>query len=597
MADSRAPGRTSATSGQRAQTQTAKHLAAEAPYQVIPSNRTCRSAPGRVLSDLMLPMRDDVRLATDVYLPEGDGPFEAILTRMPYGKTEAYCFMPVIARFWVGMGYAAVVQDVRGKFGSEGYFEANLKGNEMADAYDTLDWICQQPWSNGKIGMWGESYYGFTSYAAATTCHPALRCVAPGDISLDRYQTSYRAGCLQLNTVGTWAMSMNDQTYQDLSQLDYWHLPLADMARAAGGASDLFDGVIANAVPSEFWDKRSLHEGYEKIRIPVLHWGGWYDNYLGPTIADWRRMQANNAEADHQHLFIGPWDHEGTSDTLQRVGLLAVAKGVAEERWDTFVSFFDRYLMGVENAFGVEGRVRYYVMGADEWRCADEWPPPETKLVRYYLHSAGNANTLNGDGSLDCTAPSDESGDDAADSFDYDPRDPVADTLALDCWAIAGEMGDRRAVEQREDVLVYTTAPLAADLEVTGALTAHLYVVSSAVDTDFAVALVDVFEDGRANLIQDGILRASYRDGAKAPVPLEPGRTYALEIDMWSTSYVLRAGHRLRVEVTSSCFNRYDRNLNTGEPMGQGALPQVAHQTLLHDATCPSHILLPVRSG
>ena len=156
-------------------------------------------------------------------------------------------------------------------------------------------------------------------------------------------------------------------------------------------------------------------------------------------------------------------------------------------------------------------------------------------------------------------------------------------------------MGDRQAVERRKDVLVYTTEPLATDLEVTGAIAAHLHVASSAVDTDFAVALVDVCEDGRANLIQDGILRASYRDGAKAPVPLTPGRTYALEIDMWSTSYVLRAGHRLRVEVTSSCFNRYDRNLNTGEPIGRGAHPQVAHQTLRHDAACPSHILLSVR--
>ena len=558
----------------------------------IPSANPDRAEPGPVVSDQMIAMRDGVQLATDVYLPAGEGPFPTVLTRMPYGKTEPYCYMPVIAAFWVRKGYAAVVQDVRGKWGSEGHFEPNLNRNEIPDGYDTIDWIAGQPWSNGKVGMWGESYFGFTSYAGATSGHPALACIAPGDISLDRYSATMRYGCLQLNTVGTWAISMADQTYQDLSRLNYWHLPLADMANNAGASSSYFDAVIANPHRSPFWEERSLLAGYDSIRIPVLHWGGWYDNYLGPTIADWRRMDANNADAGHQHLLIGPWDHECTPDKTHRVGLLPVADGTLEARWDNFCAFFDRYLMGLDNGFGRQGPVRYYAMGADRWRDAPSWPPPQTRLQPIYLRSGGDAVTLAGDGRLTWDTPGQA---EPSDSFVYDPADPVADTLDIDCWSLAAGMGDRRAIEERKDVLVYTGEPLVDGLELTGPVTAVLHFSSSAPDTDVTVALVDVAPDGSANLIQDGILRTRRRNGVdEADVMMTPGEVYRMEVDVWSTSYVLAAGHRLRVEISSSCFNRYDRNLNTGEPFGQGATPVKATQTVFHDAAHASHILLPV---
>ncbi len=569
--------------------QKAKHEVAH--YDALPSDTPDRASPGAVLADALIPMRDGTRLATDVYLPAGDGPFPAILTRIPYGKTEPYCYMPVIAAYWVRKGYAAVVQDVRGKWASEGHFEPNLNRNEVPDGFDTIDWIANQPWSNGRVGMWGESYFGFTSYAGATSGHPALACIAPGDISLDRYKATMRYGCLQLNTVGTWAISMTDQTYQDLSRLDYWHLPLAEMANAAGAPSSYFDELIANPTPSPFWEERSVLAGYDSIRIPVLHWGGWYDNYLGPTIADWRRMDANNKAAANQHLFIGPWDHECTPDRLHRVGLLPVAEGTGTARWDHYCAFFDRYLMDQDDGFGRDGPVRYYVMGRDVWRSAAAWPPVGTTMTPVYLGSGGKANTLDGDGRLDWQPPGD---DQPADRFDYDPADPVADTLAIDCWSLAGQMGDRQMIEQRPDVLVYTTLPLDRGLELTGPITACLHFSSSAPDTDVTVALVDVAADGGANLIQDGILRLSFRDGPQAIAPIEPGEIYELSVDLWSTSYFLKPGHRLRVEISSSCFNRYDRNLNTGEPFGRGSRPVVASQSIFHDAVRPSHILLPV---
>jgi putative CocE/NonD family hydrolase len=565
-----------------------------AAYTRIPSALPDRAQAGKVLSDCRVAMRDGVHLATDVYLPQGEGPFPTILTRMPYGKTEPYCYMPVIADHWVRQGYAAVVQDVRGKWASEGKFEPNLAANEVPDGYDTIDWIAQQDWSNGKVGMLGESYFGFTSYAGAVSGHPALVCAAPGDISLDRYRATMRYGCLQLNTVGTWAISMTDQTYQDLSRLDYWHLPMKEMANAAGAPSSYFDELMANPLPSRFWEEHSLLEGYESITIPILHWGGWYDNYLGPTIADWRVMAERNAARGNQHLFIGPGDHENTPDLLGRAGLMPVVGGTAEMRWDSYVAFFDRYLMGLDNGYGNEGSIRFFTLGRDLWRDTQSWPPAGTTMTPIYLHSGGKANTRHGNGRLAWDAPQEAR---SADSFDYDPTDPIAETLAIDCWSLAGQMGDRQTIEDRSDVLVYTTEPLAEGLELTGPITAKLYFATSAKDTDVTVSLVDVAQDGSANLIQDGILRCRYREGLDRACLMEPGTVYDLEIDVWSTSYLLKPGHRLRVEISSSNFNRYDRNLNTGEAFGDGAEPVVATQTLFHDAERPSHILLPVHEG
>ncbi|MEM7112225.1 MAG: CocE/NonD family hydrolase [Chloroflexota bacterium] len=563
--------------------------AEDAHYEKLPSTLESRSALDRIMSDQMVMMRDGVRLATDVYLPTGNGPFPSILTRLPYGKTEPWTYLPVIAKFWVRREYAAVVQDVRGKWGSEGVFAAN--SGEQEDGYDTLAWISQQPWSNGKVGMWGESYYGFTSYAAAATQHPALACIAPGNISLDRYASTMRYGCLQLNTVGTWAIIMADQTYQELAEIDYWHLPLADLAKHAGVRSDYFERLIANPERSEFWEQRSVLSGYDNIQIPVLHLGGWYDNYLGPMIVDWQRMVQTNIEAQHQHLFIGPWDHNGSADSTGRVGKLPVAKGIAEARWDTIGAFFDHYLMGISNEFGQNGAVRYFVMGKDRWRDAPTWPPPQSRMTPIYLRSSGGAKTLKGDGRLTWHKPTTN---ETHDTYTYDPTDPVADTLAIDCWNISEEMGDRREVEEREDVLVYTSEPFAEGLELTGPILAKLYFASSAVDTDVTVALVDVDPTGHANLIQDGILRTRYRTGTEQPELMIPGEIYALEIDLWSSSYALGSGHRLRIEISSSCFNRYDRNLNTGDPLGIGDNPLTATQIVYHDAKRPSHVMLPI---
>ena len=560
------------------------------PFDRIPTATPDRSSSHRVVSDVMIPTRDGVGLATDVYLPYGDGPFPAILTRMPYGKTEPYCFMPLIGAYFASKGYAYVAQDVRGKWGSEGTFDPNVGGVEVNDAYDTIDWIAGRDWSDGRVGMWGESYYGFTTYVGAVSRHPALVAIAPGDITMNRCNATFRNGCLQMNTVGMWSISMMARQYQDMSTIDPWHLPLAEMANAAGIPSSYFDQVIANPVPSPFWQERSLLAGYDAIRIPVLHWDGWYDNYLGPMLADWRQLADANAPHRHNHVLIGPWDHECGADKLGRACLMPVPTTAFAHRWDHFTAFFDHYLMGLDNGFGDSGPIHYFTLGADTWRDAQDWPLPGTNFQTRYLHGTGSAKTTDGGGVLSPEPPVEE----PADNFVCDPDNPVAASLEMDCWSIAGNMGDRSDIEARDDVLVYTSVPFDAAMELTGPITAQIHAASSATDTDFTVVLADVFPDGRVNMIQDGILRTGFRDMEKAPQPLDPGKVYALDIDLWATSYLLDQGHRLRVEISSSDFNRYDRNPNTGAVFGNSPNTIKAMQTVHHSTTYPSHIVLPV---
>lgn len=556
-------------------------------YTHVPSGTPDRCHDFTVSSDHMVPMRDGVRLATDVYLPKADGSFPVILIRLPYGKTEPVCLMPIIGGYWARKGYACVVQDVRGKWGSEGEFVPAHGATEVADGYDTIEWITRQAFSNRRVGMWGESYYGFTSYAGAVGGHPALAAIAPGNISVDRYRNVYRGGTLQLNTMGNWAMAMAGRNVQDVSKVDHWCLPLKDMPATGGIASRYFQDIISNPSRGAFWEERSLLEAHDRVRVPMLLWGGWYDTFLGQQLADWDMIAKRNK--GQSHLLIGPWDHEGSYDQTDWIGGIHVGLH-GEHRWDTYQAFFDHYVMGIGNGFDRRPPIEYFTMGRSAWRQDASWPPARAVPTPYYLTSGSRANTLNGDGRL----AAEPQGDGQPDQFIYDPLQPVADTLAISCWGLAKGLSDRRSVETRDDVLVYSTEPLVEDVEVTGPVTAVLYAATSAVDTDFWMGLVDVRPDGFGTLIQDGIVRASARSGAGQTELLEPGRVYRFEIDLWATSILFRAGHRIRVEITSSCFNKYARNTNTGVSLAEAASPVRARQSIYHDREHPSHILLPI---
>ena len=549
------------------------------PLDAFPSGTPDRYPKARHIGELETPMRDGVVLRSDLTLPLGCDRAPVILIRQPYGRATPAMMLDQTASFWARKGYACVVQDVRGKFSSGGVFEPVV--NEMNDGFDTVDWITRQSWCSGQVGMWGESYYGLTSLAAAMSGVPGLACIAPGDIVMDWHKIWFRQGAMFLNTMAPWAIAMDAPEYADLSKLDPWHLPLNDMARAAGQSGGYFNTVIAHATDRAWWDRLDLTAGLERIAIPVLSWSGWYDNFTGGQLRDLAKLERAPVGRDHIHLMVGPWDHEGSSEHSSKA-ICVPLPPTGKARWDTYQHFFDRYLMGIDNGFGRDGRVRYFTIGADRWQVSQSWPPSTMQPTPFYLKAGG---LLSPDKPTDDAAP---------DRFSYDPADPVVETVGLNCWAVCGQLGDRRQIESRADVLTYATPRLDADLELTGPISVKLYAASDATDTDFTVALSDVFPDGTSNPIQDGIVRASARSDAFQPTPIEPGQVTAYDIDLFATSYLVKASHRIRVSVSSSCFDRYDRNLNTGERFGTGAQGRVAQQAIHHSAENPSHILLPV---
>ena len=546
---------------------------------VIPSGTPDRIAETTFTPDLRCPLRDGVELGADLYRPAGDGPFPTVVIRMPYGKQTPEMGMRQIGEWLARKGYACLVQDVRGKFSSGGVFDPGV--HEVDDGYDTVDWVTARDWCDGAVGLFGESYYGFTSFAAAVSGHPAIRAIAPGDIGLERHATWIRQGALLLNTTGYWALSMDAPEYADVSAVDPYYLPIRDLPETVGLEGAFYRGVVDHATDAEWWRPRSLHHRIGEIRCAVLSWSGWYDNYTAPQLGDFQRLLEVHPHPETLHLMVGPWDHEGSAGAADRAVCIPVPD-TAQHRWDAYQAFFDRYLRGEDNGFGDDGRADLFTIGRNRWRRAASWPPPELRPTPLYLR---------GDGSLSASEPP---ADDGPRGYRYDPADVAAETVGTSCWALCTSLGDRRSLDGRADILRYVGEPLAEDLELTGPVSAVIHAASSAVDTDFVVTLCHVLADGTVNTIQDGIVRARYRHGIDDPRDLVPGEVTRYEIRMSATSYVVPAGDRLRVDIASSCFDRYDRNLNSGEPYGRATTIVVAEQAIHHSALNPSHVVLPV---
>jgi putative CocE/NonD family hydrolase len=557
----------------------------------LPTNTPDVYTRVKVKKNVAVPMRDGIKLYANIYKPDVNGRFPIILIRLPYGKNEPYCVMPAYGKYFARKGYACVVQDVRGKYASQGKFEPFI--NEAADGYDTLDWIASQPWCDGNIGMTGESYYGYTQWAVACLNHPNLKCIAPGVMTTDLSgQARYNSGAFSLQTAGTWAYEMNARKVNNPLRLDYWHLPLISMDDDAGVRCDYYKDWIRHPSRDAYWEPINVCQKYNQVKIPVYHWGGWYDVYISGTINGWHGVKENSDSTEarkNQWLLIAPTDHELTPAETHRIGRIDVGK----EAWtyDRLQRFFDYWLKGADNGFDRTPRVEIFTIGDNKWRYEEEWPPARVKYTRYYFHSGGGANTLHGDGLLNTREPGDES----TDSYVYDPNNPIKISLGhKELWSLAQTLKDRASVEQRADVLVYTTPNLEKELEITGPITVTLFAASSARDTDFTAALVDVFPDGYIHMIQEGIVRARYRNSDSEASLIEPDKIYEYTIDLWATSYVVKREHRIRVEISSSNFNRWDRNPNTGNEFGMDAETIKATQTIYHDSHHPSYITLPI---
>lgn len=555
----------------------------------------------RVLENVRIPMRDGVATLAEVYLPKGEGPFPVILSRVPYGTKSEYIGQYNVGRFWAAHGYAYVAQNVRGRFGSEGRFGSYHNQQEERDGYDTVDWITKQPWSNDRVGLVGESYYGYTSLAGAHSGHPAVKSISPANITIAR-EKQVLDGAFPIQASGLWTLNLDDiekGQYQDTDSLNIYHLPLITMGEAHGLRDVMWRRRVTGYLEDPLGKLADADKYYAKIRVPALHVTGWYDSFTRGSIAIWdgvRRLSENQAVRGQQWLMIGPWDHENMSENVarlensnNRVGPMKFDIAIASSYEKALVAFFDYTLKEKDNGFAAQPIVQYFNIGANEWRFADTWPPKEMQTKSLYLHSAGKA-VSSSDGSLNMAKPE---GEEPVDVYDYDPLKPVNITEKIDVWHRGSNQMDRSELLGRGDVLTYMTDPLEEELDITGPIKLELYASSSAVDTDFTGALVHVFPDGFSLLIQEGLLRASFRDKSQNPTPIEPGKVYKFDIDMWATSYTVPKGHKLRLEVSSSNFPRFARNLNNGETFGMSDQPVVATQTIYHSKEYPSKLVLP----
>jgi hypothetical protein len=542
-------------------------------------------APANKLLHVPVPMRDGVHLYANIFLPFEHSRGPAILIRTPYGKAER------LSPNWQALedhGYAVMIEDVRGRYESEGTFEPLTQ--EPADGDDTLNWMARQPWCDGKVGMTGGSYLGIVQWKLALTKNRHLKAIFPVVSGDDDYRDRFYStgGALKLGNRLLW-MSENLRTPGYLPDFNkfIWHLPLrtADVA-ATGGLSDMFQQALAHPAFDSFWRGISTRERLDQVRIPVFSVGGLFDNFAE---SDLEAFAALHKISGLNHILIGPWPH---NMSLRFPGVdfgpdAAVPIGALAIQW------FDQWLMGKDTALVSEAPVRIFVTGANRWLEAREWPPEHARAVSLYLESGGHANTLSGDGALRDRPPSHA----AADRFVFDPRNPTPTRGGSVCcnprifpW---GPM-DQRPVEQRKDVLVYTTRPLKHDMEAVGPVSATLWVATNCRDTDFTAKLVDVFPDGYARNLTDGILRLRYRNSLEHPELAKPGQLYEISIDAGIVSNVFLKGHRIRVEISSSNFPRFDRNPNTGAAIADEIRLVPANQTVYHGNDHPSRLVLMV---
>jgi uncharacterized protein len=566
--------------------------------------------------DLEIPLRDGCVLRGDLFRPDTPERLPVLLTRTPYDKKFpqiSYNMLDAIRA--AQRGYNVMIVDCRGRFASDGVFTCFV--DEANDGYDTIEWAARQAWADGQVGTFGASYVGVTQWLAATQTPPSLKVMVPSITASDYHDGwTYQGGAFSIFFNVSWVMTslglgrlmrereQNPEARKELAavmmSIDTMrqtteHLPLREFPMFRTGAPYFFDW-LAHPYYDQYWRNLCIEESYSKINVPTLNIGGWYDIFQRGTIRNYVGMkaQAANASGRRPRLVMGPWYHTlPLASLVGQVDMGFRSSYVSIDYDGMQLDYFDYWLKGKRNGAADDGPVRVYIMGANDWRDEKDWPLVGTEWRRYYLHSRGNANSAFGDGVLSTETPEHE----PADSFLYNPLHPVP-TMGggLCCYPNSAQGGafDQSMIEHRADVLVYSTPPLAEDLEVTGPITLTLYSLSSAPDTDFTAKLVDVTECGFALNLTDGIIRARVRESQSEPKLMTPGKIYEFNIDMWSTSNLFKAGHRIRLEVSSSNFPRFDRNLNTGHELFVDAEMRPALQTVMHERGFASFLTLPV---
>ncbi|MGH7643593.1 MAG: CocE/NonD family hydrolase [Candidatus Dormibacteria bacterium] len=538
-----------------------------------------------------VPLRDGVEVSADVYRPAGAERRTTLLARTPYNKNTA--IQQQRAELYAEHGYNFVWMDVRGRGDSDGAFVPWR--NEGKDGYDNIEWVAAQPWSNGKVVTWGASYVAHNQWMAALHHPPHLTAmiayVAPSDPFED-------------NPTGVptpwevcWFRMLDGKVLQDVERVDWpkiaWHLPLLTMDERAGFHSDHWRSHLTQPITEAlFWDHVRYQPRITEVDVPVLHITGWYDDVQRGTMTNFTSLTGPDAPrsvAQKQWLVVGPWDHRCTNIRERRLGAIDYGDSALMD----LPALERAWLAAILDGSPAPPKIRIFAMGQNVWRNEGEWPLARTKWTDFYLASDGHANSRRGDGALRSGTAIDSGT--TPDAYEYDPRDPVP---FLSNFASSSQIGgpdDYSAIEERPDLLIYSTSPVSEDTEVTGPVRLVLFASSSALDTDFVARLVDVHPDGFAQRICDGLVRARFREGYLVPERhLRPGETVQYEIDMWSTSHTFLRGHVIRLEVTSSAFPRFDRNMNTGGAIATETEAVVAVNTVFHDIERRSRLILPL---
>jgi len=537
--------------------------------------------------DVKVPMRDGVQLSTNIYRPDAPGGFPVILIRTPYSNGDE---KNGGGHFFAKRGYAVVIQDVRGRFESEGEFEPFL--NEALDGFDAQEWSGTQSWSNGKIGTAGESYVGCTQWFPAPLGNKHLVAMFPIVTTGNRHALAYVGGAFQYHTCAVWGISMGASPEKaavlmakDMDKL-FLHLPLMTLDEYAIGREVPFlRNWLSHPGYDDYWKRANIRDKYEAIRVPIFNIAGWYDLFSADSLMEFngvRHSSGNPTAREHQHIVVGPWAHD-TPGKNGKVGDIEFGADSVPDLNKLQLRWFDYWLKGIDTGVKDDPPLRIFVMGENVWRDEQEWPLKRTQYTKYYFYSRGMLTT---------EPPENE----PSDSYVYDPENPVP-TMGGNNLGLPSGPRDQRQIEERADVLIYTTPELTEDMETTGTISVELYAETTAKDTDFTAKLVDVYPDGRAMNLCDGIIRARYRESNSKPTLLTPGKIYKYTIDLKVTSNVFKKGHRIRVEISSSNFPRFDRNPNTGNTFAMDAEVISATQKIYHDAEHPSHILLPVIPG
>ena len=526
--------------------------------------------------------RDGAKLVSYIARPVGNGPFGIVMQRTPYTR-----ILRPAGRFWASRGYIFVAQHVRGRDVSDGKDFGDYD-TDVTDGYDAVEWAAKLPGSNGRVGLIGHSDEGRLAWYAAVSAPPHLAAIAPSAATGDPWRIVPYEDMVFSPINVAWACLMRSRKLESINDLDIGsaitHLPLSDLPQKLGcGNVALWDRWIAHPTLDAYWRAHAVTTNSAKVRAPVLQISGWYDDSRGPI--DY--TNALNKVAGHPfiRLVMGPGAHKGVDYVAGDFGPQSrVETRRLQLRW------FDHYLLGRDNGVDKEKPVDIFVFGDNAWRKEDAWPIARAVPTKWYVSSGGKANTSGGDGMLDTIPPTGA----PADTFTYDPANPtpyLIDSRELET-SLNEDFTSLNAT--RRDALVFTSKPLTKPIEVTGQMSATLWAASDAKDTDWNVMLLDVFPDGHAERVQDGLARARFRPGSDKEVPLTPGSVERYDIDVWFTSRVFETGHRLRVAVSSALFPKYDRNLNTGGNNERDSTFVIAHQRLMHDAARPSHVTLPV---